>query len=127
MAAKKKATASRGKKKAAGTRRKGAARKGAVRKGGARKKAATRRGGARKKAGAARGARRKATPTSRGGARKKAARRERMSPRGDTRFVRRTRTGRFDEVDDAGRSLARDTRTRAKRKVRSGQGDRGDQ
>ena len=49
-----------------------------------------------------------------------------VQPRGNRRFVRRDSTGRFSEVDDAGRSIARDVRNRAKTKVSSGQGDRGD-
>lgn len=53
--------------------------------------------------------------------------RERISPNGDTRFVRRDEHGRFKESDDAGRSLAQDRRKRAKTEVKPGQGDRGDQ
>jgi hypothetical protein len=45
----------------------------------------------------------------------------------DKRFVRRDAEGRFDEVADVGRSLAQDRKQTAKRKVPSGQGDRGDQ
>jgi hypothetical protein len=45
----------------------------------------------------------------------------------DKRFVRRDAKGRFDEVADVGRSLAQDRKQTAKRKVPSGQGDRGDQ
>ncbi len=52
--------------------------------------------------------------------------RERLSPRGDARFVRRDERGRIMESDDAGRSLARDRATRAKTSVKSGEGDRGD-
>jgi hypothetical protein len=44
----------------------------------------------------------------------------------DKRFVRRAK-GRFDEVADVGRSLAQDRKQTAKKKVPSGQGDRGDQ
>jgi hypothetical protein len=44
----------------------------------------------------------------------------------DKRYVRRDRAGRFDEVDDVGRSLAGDVRRKAKTTVRSGEGDRGD-
>jgi len=43
-------------------------------------------------------------------------------------YVRRDKkTGRFMEWDEVGRSLSRDVRKRAKRTVRPGQGDRGDQ
>ena len=55
------------------------------------------------------------------------SKRERTSPNGDTRFVRRDERGRFKESDDAGRSLAQDRRQHAKTTVKPGQGDRGDQ
>ena len=45
----------------------------------------------------------------------------------DKRFVRRDESGQFKESDDVGRSLARDRQQKAKTKVPSGQGDRGDQ
>jgi len=45
----------------------------------------------------------------------------------DKRFVRRDEEGRFDEVTDVGKSIAQDRKQSAKRKVPSGQGDRGDQ
>jgi len=45
----------------------------------------------------------------------------------DKRYVRRDAHGRFDEVEDVGRSLSQDVRKHAKTKVKSGQGDRGDQ
>ena len=54
------------------------------------------------------------------------ARRELIAPKGDKRYVRRDEEGRFKESDDAGRSLSRDVRQRAKNKAKSGQGDRGD-
>jgi hypothetical protein len=54
------------------------------------------------------------------------ARRELIAPKGDKRYVRRDKEGRFTESDDAGRSLAQDVRQRAKSKAKSGQGDRGD-
>ena len=44
----------------------------------------------------------------------------------DKRFVRRDDQGQFKEVEDVGRSLARDRQQHAKTKVESGQGDRGD-
>jgi hypothetical protein len=47
--------------------------------------------------------------------------------KGDKRYVRRKR-GKFTKSqDDVGRSLATDRRKRAKRIVKSGEGDRGDQ
>lgn len=59
--------------------------------------------------------------------RSKARDRELIAPRGNRRFVRRSAGGQFEESDDAGRSLSVDRRRRAKRAVRKGQGDRGDQ
>ncbi|HEY3038590.1 MAG TPA: hypothetical protein VGJ66_07620 [Pyrinomonadaceae bacterium] len=45
----------------------------------------------------------------------------------DKRYVRRDSKGQFKESDDQGRSLSRDVKQEAKTKVKSGQGDRGDQ
>jgi hypothetical protein len=45
----------------------------------------------------------------------------------DKRYVRRDGKGQFKESDDQGRSLAQDVKQHAKMKVKSGQGDRGDQ
>jgi hypothetical protein len=46
--------------------------------------------------------------------------------KGDKRYVRR-KAGKFTRSqDDVGRSLAADRRKRAKRAVKSGEGDRGD-
>jgi hypothetical protein len=61
-------------------------------------------------------------PTSR----KRAARRELIDTGSDKRFVRRGAAGKFTESDDVGKSLTADRRTRAKTKVKSGQGDKGD-
>lgn len=44
----------------------------------------------------------------------------------DKRYVRRNAEGQFRESDDQGRSLAQDVKQKAKTKVKSGQGDRGD-
>ncbi|WP_442483042.1 hypothetical protein [Aeoliella sp. SH292] len=60
-------------------------------------------------------------------AKKKASKRDTIKPNGDTRYVRRDSGGKFKESDDAGRSLAQDRKKKAKRKVPSGQGDKGDQ
>lgn len=57
----------------------------------------------------------------------KNSKRELIDTGKDKRFVRRDAKGRFDEVDDVGRSLAQDRRQRAKTTVPPGQGDRGDQ
>jgi hypothetical protein len=55
-----------------------------------------------------------------------AAKRELIDTGTDRRFVRRNARGRFKESDDMGKSLASDRRTKAKRAVKSGQGDQGD-
>ena len=60
------------------------------------------------------------------GGRKKAAKRERIDTGTDKRFVRRGRGGRFNESDDVGKWLSADRRKKAKTKVKSGRGDKGD-
>jgi hypothetical protein len=55
------------------------------------------------------------------------SKRTRVSPRGDARFVKRTAKGRFSESDDVGRSQKADRRKKAKKKVKPGHGDQGDQ
>ena len=65
-------------------------------------------------------AKRKTTSKSR------AAKRERIDTGTDKRFVRRNVGGKFEESDDMGTSLTSDRRTKAKRAVTSGQGDKGD-
>ena len=59
-------------------------------------------------------------------AKRQAAKRELIDPGTDTRFVRRKADGTFKESDDVGRSLAQDRQRKAKTKVKSGHGDRGD-
>lgn len=54
------------------------------------------------------------------------SKREKISPNGDDRLVRRDGKGRFKESDDLGRSLAQDVRKNAETTVESGHGDRGD-
>ena len=46
--------------------------------------------------------------------------------KGDKRYVRRNKQGEFKKEVDVGRSLAVDRRSKAKTKVKKGQGDRGD-
>jgi hypothetical protein len=58
--------------------------------------------------------------------RKKAPKRELTDTGTDKRFVRRGARGKFKESDDVGRSLTTDRRKKAKTKVKSGQGDKGD-
>jgi hypothetical protein len=56
-----------------------------------------------------------------------ASKRELIEPhKGDKRYVRRNPKGQFKEMDDVGRSLSQDRRTKAKTAARPGQGDRGD-
>ena len=59
-------------------------------------------------------------------AKRKAATRELINPGTDKRYVRRSRSGRFKESDDVGRSLAKDRQRQAKTKSKPGQGDKGD-
>jgi hypothetical protein len=56
-----------------------------------------------------------------------AAKRELIDTGNDKRYVRRDEKGRFDEVDDVGRSLSQDVKKKAKTTVPAGQGDKGDQ
>jgi hypothetical protein len=58
---------------------------------------------------------------------KSASKRELIDTGTDKRYVRRDEKGRFDEVDDVGRSLSQDVRRKAKTEVPPGQGDHGDQ
>jgi hypothetical protein len=60
-------------------------------------------------------------------AKKGSSKRELIDTGNDKRYVRRDEKGRFDEVDDVGRSLSQDVRKHAKTEVESGQGDKGDQ
>lgn len=57
---------------------------------------------------------------------KHSSKRELIDTGTDKRYVRRDEKGRFDEVDDVGRSLARDVRQHAKTESKPGQGDKGD-
>ena len=57
----------------------------------------------------------------------KNSKRELIEPiKGDKRFVRRKSDGTFGKTVDVGKSLSADSRTKAKKKVPKGQGDRGD-
>jgi hypothetical protein len=53
-------------------------------------------------------------------------RRDTVKSRTATFYAKRTSRGRFKEMDEKGRSLKADRRTRAKTKSKSGYGDRGD-
>ena len=59
-------------------------------------------------------------------AKKKAQKRELIDTGSDKRYVRRDAEGKFNESDDQGRSLSQDRSKKAKTKVKSGQGDKGD-
>ncbi len=50
-----------------------------------------------------------------------------IKPKGDARYIRRDERGRIKESDDMGRSLRKDRERKAKKNVRPGYGDRGDQ
>ncbi len=66
------------------------------------------------------------TATKRTATKRSASKRELIDTGTDKRYVRRNTKGQFKESDDVGRSLAADRRKKAKTKVKSGQGDRGD-
>ena len=55
-----------------------------------------------------------------------AAKRDLLKGTNATMFAKRTDKGQFSEMDEVGRSLKSDRRTKAKRKAKSGFGDRGD-
>ena len=59
-------------------------------------------------------------------AKRSSTKRERLKSRNATFFAKRTSTGRFKEMDEVGRSLKADRRTKAKRTVKPGHGDKGD-
>ncbi|HVT26644.1 MAG TPA: hypothetical protein VHE81_01370 [Lacipirellulaceae bacterium] len=58
---------------------------------------------------------------------RKAAKRELIDTGRDKRYVRRDTQGQFKDSDDVGRSVAQDRRRKAKRIVKPGYGDKGDQ
>ena len=68
----------------------------------------------------------KAKKATKKSAKKTSAKRELIAPRGDKRYVRRSKSGQFSESDDQGKSLSKDVRQKAKTRVKSGQGDKGD-
>jgi hypothetical protein len=68
----------------------------------------------------------KKSSSRKGSGKKSSGKRELIDTGRDKRYVRRDDEGRFNESDDVGRSLAQDIRRPAKKKVPSGQGDRGD-
>ena len=58
---------------------------------------------------------------------KSSGKRELIAPKGDKRYVRRNSKGQFSESDDQSRSLSQDIQKTAKKKVKPGYGDKGDQ
>jgi hypothetical protein len=60
-------------------------------------------------------------------AKKASSKRELIDTGRDKRYVRRDSAGQFKESDDVGRSLSQDRKRKAKRTVKAGQGDKGDQ
>ena len=58
--------------------------------------------------------------------RRSSQKRETIRTNSSTLYGKRTARGRFKEMDEKGRSLKADRRRKAKTKVRSGYGDRGD-
>jgi hypothetical protein len=61
-----------------------------------------------------------------GGTKRASGKRTLIKPKGDARFIRRDAKGRIRESDDMGKSLKQDRSRKAKKKVKSGYGDRGD-
>jgi hypothetical protein len=59
-------------------------------------------------------------------AKKTTRKRELIDTGADKRYVRRDSEGKFKESDDQGRSLSQDRKKKAKAKIKSGQGDKGD-
>ena len=55
------------------------------------------------------------------------SKRERLSTRTSTQYTKRTVKGRFKEMDEVGRSQTADRRKKAKKTVKAGYGDQGDQ
>lgn len=56
-----------------------------------------------------------------------AAKRTLTEPNGDKRLIRRDPAGKIKESDDLGKSLSQDVKKPAKKVVKPGQGDKGDQ
>jgi hypothetical protein len=59
-------------------------------------------------------------------AKRSSTKRELIDTGTDKRYVRRNGSGQFKESDDVSRSLSADRRTKAKTRVKAGQGDKGD-
>jgi hypothetical protein len=59
-------------------------------------------------------------------AKRSAGKRDLVKGKNATMFAKRSTKGRFKEMDETGKSLKADRRTKAKKKAKSGFGDRGD-
>lgn len=62
-----------------------------------------------------------------GGGKKDRGKRTLIAPNKDKRYVKRDENGQFSESDDQGKSLSQDVKKSAKKKIKPGYGDRGDQ
>ena len=60
-------------------------------------------------------------------AKKSSDKRELIAPNEDKRYVKRDEEGQFKESDDVTKSLSQDVKQTAKKKVKPGYGDQGDQ
>ncbi len=65
--------------------------------------------------------------TSKSSKSKSSGKRELIAPNADKRLIKRDDKGRIKESDDLGKSLSRDVKQTAKKKVKPGYGDQGDQ
>ncbi len=68
-----------------------------------------------------------AKSTSKGDAKKSSAKRTLIAPNGDKRYIKRDEKGQIKESDDQGKSLSKDVKQHAKKEVKPGYGDKGDQ
>lgn len=59
-------------------------------------------------------------------AKRSTGKRDLVKGKNATMYAKRSTSGRFKEIDETGRSQKSDRRTKAKRKTKSGYGDRGD-
>lgn len=71
-------------------------------------------------------AKKKSTSRKRSARNRSTTKREKLDTGRNTAYAKRTRTGRFKEMDDVGRSLTTDRRKRAQKTTKSGHGDQGD-
>ena len=62
-----------------------------------------------------------------GGKTKSSNKRTLIAPNDDNRYIKRDEKGQIKESDDQGRSLSKDVKQHAKKEVKPGYGDQGDQ